>query len=129
MPKKEVPLRRSCGAMAAHMMLLEQYPSFRLAQMRLEGATEKRRDRGHDVAKSQLVTVKTVVNVVDGSPAAAAGLRPEDLVVEVDGTAVERVDDLQRLMVAELIGHRVTLTVVRGDRTHKLTLVPVELDG
>ena len=70
-----------------------------------------------------------VVNVVDGSPAAAAGLRPEDLVVEVDGTAVERVDDLQRLMVAELIGHRVTLTVVRGDRTHKLTLVPVELDG
>src|SRR5205809_65373 len=57
-----------------------------------------------------------IVNVVEGSPAAAAGLRPEDMVVAVDGTPGEHVDDLQRLMVAELIGHRVPLTVVRGDR-------------
>src|SRR3982751_4719954 len=69
MAKKQVPLRRSCGAMAAHMMLLERYPAFRLAQMRLEGATAKRRDVGHDLAKSQLVTVKTVVNVVYKTPA------------------------------------------------------------
>jgi S1-C subfamily serine protease len=70
-----------------------------------------------------------VVNVVEGSPAAVAGLRPEDLVVAVDETPVETVDDLQRFMVGELIGRRVTLTVVRGDRTHALELVPVELDG
>ncbi len=57
-------LRRSCGAMAAHMMLLERYPSFRLNQMRLEGATAKRRDTGIDLAKAKLVTIKTVVNVV-----------------------------------------------------------------
>ena len=38
--KKSSPkLRRSCGAMAAHMALLEQYPAFRANQMRLEGAT------------------------------------------------------------------------------------------
>ena len=36
-----VKLRRSCGAMAAHMMLLEKYPSFRAAQMRLEGAIDE----------------------------------------------------------------------------------------
>ena len=70
-----------------------------------------------------------VVNVVEGSPAAAAGLRPEDMIVAVDGTPVESVDDLQRLMVSELIGRSVTLTVVRGDRTHALPLTPVELDG
>jgi serine protease Do len=70
-----------------------------------------------------------VVNVVEGSPAAQAGLRPEDLVVEVDGVAVESVDDLQRLMVGELIGESVAFTVVRGDRTLPLTLVPVELEG
>src|SRR5207247_5022991 len=70
-----------------------------------------------------------VVNVVEGSPAAAAGLRPEDMIVAVDDTPVQSVDDLQRFMVGELIGHRVTLTVVRGDRTHTLTLVPVELEG
>src|SRR5213080_4211921 len=70
-----------------------------------------------------------VVNVGEGSPAAAAGLRPEDMIVAVDGTPVEHVEDLQRLMTGELIGHRVGLTVVRGGRTLALTLTPVELDG
>jgi hypothetical protein len=50
--------------MAAHMMLLERHPSFRLHQMRLEGATSKRRDTGADLAKAKLVTIKTVVHVV-----------------------------------------------------------------
>jgi S1-C subfamily serine protease len=70
-----------------------------------------------------------VVNVVEDSPAALAGLRPEDLIIEVDGTPVESVDELQRLMVGELIGEAVSLTVVRGDRTLRLELVPVELDA
>ena len=69
------------------------------------------------------------MNVVEGSPAAAAGLRPEDMIVAVDGTPVQHVEDLQRLMVGDLIGRRVTLTVVRGDRTHALPLTPVELEG
>ena len=51
------------------------------------------------------------------------------MIVEVDGQPVERIEDLQRLMVGELIGDRVTFTVVRGDRTLRLTLVPVELEG
>ena len=64
----EVPLRRRCGAMAAHMMLLEKHPSFRAAQMRLEGATAKRRDAA--AAKlPAVVTIKTVVQrgVQDGT--------------------------------------------------------------
>ncbi len=57
-------LRRSCGAMAAHMMLLERFPAFRAAQMRLENVTLRRRETGFDAAKVKLVTIKTVVNVV-----------------------------------------------------------------
>jgi len=68
-----------------------------------------------------------VVEVVEGSPADRAGLRPEDLVVEVDGVRVGDVGDLQRLMVAELIGATVPVTVIRQGRTLKLDLVPVEL--
>jgi Pregnancy-associated plasma protein-A len=56
--------RRTCGAMAAHMALLEQYPQFRANQMRLEGATSARRDQGAALKKPTIVTVKTVVNVV-----------------------------------------------------------------
>ena len=62
-----VKLHRSCGAMAAHMMLLEMHPSFRAAQMRLEGATSRRRDAG--AAKlAKVVVIKTVVNVVYKTP-------------------------------------------------------------
>ena len=61
---KGTPLHRSCGAMAAHMMLLERNPSFRAAQMRLEDATSRRRDSAADLSKSKLVTLRTVVNVV-----------------------------------------------------------------
>ncbi len=57
-------LHRSCGAMAAHMMLLERFPSFRVNQMRLEGATTRRRDTGLDLKRVGMVTIKTVVNVV-----------------------------------------------------------------
>ena len=46
------------------MMLLEQYPSFRANQMRLEGATNRRRETAIDLKKAKIVTIKTVVNVV-----------------------------------------------------------------
>lgn len=73
-------------------------------------------------------TCVEVVEVVEGSPAASAGLRPEDLIVDVNGTPVEGVDDLQRLMAGELIGERVVATAVRDGRVVPLELVPVELD-
>jgi S1-C subfamily serine protease len=69
-----------------------------------------------------------VVEVVTGSPAERAGLRPEDLILEVDGTPVHGVDDLQRLMVADRIGATVPVTALRGGDAIRLTLVPVELD-
>jgi serine protease Do len=69
-----------------------------------------------------------VVEVVTGSPAAKAGLKPEDLIVDVGGTPVEGVDDLQRLMAGELIGSEVTASVIRDGRVLELRLVPVELD-
>ena len=70
-----------------------------------------------------------VVQVVDGSPAAEAGLRPEDLVVELDGSPVADVGDIQRLMVVEKIGAAVPVRVLRGGQELELALVPAELDG
>jgi serine protease Do len=69
-----------------------------------------------------------VVEVVESSPAAKAGLRPEDLIVDLNGEPVEGVDDLQRLMAGELIGQQVVLTTVRDGRVSKVELVPVELE-
>ena len=68
-----------------------------------------------------------VVEVVPGSPAADGGLRAEDLIVAVDGEHVEKVDDVQRLMVDDRIGTTVALDVLREGRRVELRLVPVEL--
>ena len=67
--------------------------------------------------------------MVDGSPAARAGLKPEDLIVAVDGRPVADVGDLQRLMVAERIGAGLELELVREGRALKLELVPRELES
>jgi S1-C subfamily serine protease len=68
-----------------------------------------------------------VIEVAEGSPAQRAGLRAEDLIVGLDGVAIERVDDIQRLMTHEMIGRRTSLAVLRGDRWLELELSPVEL--
>jgi serine protease Do len=70
-----------------------------------------------------------VIEVVEGSPAARAGLRAEDLLVELDGTIVAGSDDLQRLMTAERIGKPLPATVVRGGELRAMTLTPGELTG
>jgi S1-C subfamily serine protease len=69
-----------------------------------------------------------VVEVLEASPAARAGIRPEDLILELDGAPVARVEDLQQLMVAELIGTEIAVRVLRQGRELHLTLVPDELD-
>jgi S1-C subfamily serine protease len=68
-----------------------------------------------------------VVQVVEGSPASAAGFRPEDLILDVDGRAMEAMDDLQRLMIGDAIGRRVAFHVFRDGRTLALDVTPIEL--
>jgi len=70
-----------------------------------------------------------VVEVVDGSPAATAGIRSEDLILDVDGMPVADAGDLQRLMVGELIGRSVTMRVCRNGEMVDVAVVPIELDG
>ncbi len=70
-----------------------------------------------------------VVEVISGSPAARAGMRREDLVVDVGGVAVADAGDLQRLMVTEAIGRPLLVRVFRGGELIELTVVPVELQG
>ena len=60
----EAPLHRSCGAMAAHMLLLEQHPAFRARQFRLERATAAHRTRAVDVSELPIARMKVIVHVV-----------------------------------------------------------------
>jgi serine protease Do len=77
-------------------------------------------------AELDMESAVEVVSVVEGSPAARAGLRPEDLIVALDGAPTASVDDVQRLMVEDLIGRPVAVRVVRSGRVLELRLVPAE---
>ncbi len=68
-----------------------------------------------------------VVEVIAGSPADQAGVRPEDLVVGIGAESVRGVDDVQRLLTAETIDRAVELHVFRGGTQRALALVPREL--
>jgi len=67
-----------------------------------------------------------VSEVEPGGPAASAGVMAGDLVLSVDGVAVEGADALIRLLNAERIGRATTLALLRGGKVEHRTVVPVE---
>jgi S1-C subfamily serine protease len=68
-----------------------------------------------------------IVEVAADSPAASAGMRVEDLLVELDGRAVSSVYDVQRAMTEAAIGRSMPVKVLRGGRLLELTIAPAEL--
>jgi regulator of sigma E protease len=62
-------------------------------------------------------------DVVPGSPAARAGLRPGDIIESIDSHPITSVDDL-RTVTRTRLGQETTLTVRRGGRTVTVTLTP-----
>jgi regulator of sigma E protease len=65
-----------------------------------------------------------VVNsVAPGSPAAAAGLQPDDVIVAADGTQILTITSLQEYIQSHL-GKPVVLTVDRGNQVLQITVVP-----
>jgi S1-C subfamily serine protease len=69
-----------------------------------------------------------VMEVVEGSPAAMAGLQAGDLIVGVGGEPVSKAGDLQGYMVGAAIGRPLEMEILRDSRLVRLTAVPVELN-
>jgi S1-C subfamily serine protease len=67
-----------------------------------------------------------IQSVEGDSPATAAGLARDDVVVAVDESPVATVDDLQRALGADAIGREIRLVVLRRDRKLALAAVPRE---
>ena len=68
-----------------------------------------------------------VVQLLDGSPAAAAGVRAGDLIVSLDGRPIAGVGDLQRSLVGDLVGRAVEVTLERDGVLAELAITPTEL--
>jgi S1-C subfamily serine protease len=79
--------------------------------------------RFHDLAREGGVRVESTAP--DGA-AREAGLLPGDVIVAFAGTPVGTVDDLHRLLTAERVGERVTVTVLRHAEKREVEVVPRE---
>jgi len=70
-----------------------------------------------------------IMSVVTGSPAAAAGLRSGDIILEVDDHPIEDVADLQRLMFDEALGGPMQVRIWRDGSIRMVTVRPIELEA
>jgi S1-C subfamily serine protease len=68
-----------------------------------------------------------LIDVAPGSPAGAAGLRPEDIVVALNDSPVESMEALQRLLSADAIGTPQSVTILRAGALMELEVRPAEL--
>jgi S1-C subfamily serine protease len=67
-----------------------------------------------------------VLEVVAGGPASRAGLEPRDLIVDIDGTPIATLSDLQKALAADRIGRSVELGYVRFGELRRTTVTPAE---
>jgi len=121
---------RSWGAASARAARQGPYPAPSFSQPRLPDPAPLPSGRPYlgvryepvtpALAKQEGLAVEEgawVRRVEAGSPAEAAGLRPGDVLVAVDGVPVGRPHDLRTLVSAHAPGEVVILTTLRGDQS------------
>ena len=117
-----VPMNRTTQAILSALM---RHGRVRRAYLGIAGGTRPLHPNvAEKIGRKAGVEVQEVVN---GSPAAGAGLRSGDVIVAVAGTPVSKAGDLQRMMVETTIGSRLQLTLFRDQRLTQVEVVPVEL--
>ena len=70
-----------------------------------------------------------VISVAPGSPAARAGLREGDVMVEFNGQALPSIDALHKLLTSGQISVESRLTIIRGTEKLTLAITPAESVG
>lgn len=79
----------------------------------------------YDLGVSKQTSLAAMVgDVVEGQPAAAAGLKPGDRIIAIDGRRVEQFQILQEI-VTQSGGKTLHFTIERDDRTFDVDITPV----
>lgn len=102
------------------------YLGVQLAALTPQVAQENNRNPNSPIKLPEIRGV-LVVRVLPNTPAAAAGLRWGDVIVEVDGQPVVNAGELQNTVENSRVGQQLKIKVRRGDQTQQLAIRTVEL--
>jgi S1-C subfamily serine protease len=117
-----VPVNAHTRAVLAELMA---HGTVRRAYLGIGGGTRPLPARAAD--ETGRTRAVGVTSVAADSPAAAAGVRPGDLLVALDGRPVGGIGDLQRLLTADHIGRPAAVTLVRDGRVLTVEVTPAAL--
>jgi S1-C subfamily serine protease len=67
-----------------------------------------------------------IISMDDKSPAATAGLREGDIIIEYGGQTVSGIDELHKILTDEAVGQRQKIVVLRGTRKSEFEIIPLE---
>ncbi len=118
---KDIAERLERGERIAH-----PYLGIQMATLTADDARESNRDPNATFMLPEVNGV-LVVRVLPNTPAATSGLRRGDVIVQVDGQAVTRADQLQRLVENSRVGTTLQMKVYRGNQTQTITIRTGEL--
>ncbi|MFB6291473.1 MAG: trypsin-like peptidase domain-containing protein [Candidatus Bipolaricaulia bacterium] len=63
-----------------------------------------------------------ISEVIEGSPAEKAGLKPGDVIVKIDGTKITSGTQFQQEIMYRDVGEKINLTIIRNQKTQSLTV-------
>jgi S1-C subfamily serine protease len=99
----------------------------RRARLGLAGQTIMLDQRLSRRLRRPTVAAVQVLEIPAGGPAAQGGIAKGDVILKFGDTEIFTVDDLHRLLTAEIAGHETPVTVIRGGRIETYKIRP-ELD-
>jgi len=67
--------------------------------------------------------------VYEDMPGEKAGLKPNDIIIELNGDKIENVNALQRKVFSTPPGEKIRLTIIRDDREKNINVVLTELEN
>jgi Do/DeqQ family serine protease len=119
---KEISQRLARGERVIH-----PYLGVQIANLTPELAKQNNNDPNSTIQLPE-VNGALVTGVVPNSPAASAGIRRGDVIVQIDGQAVNTADQLVGIVENSQIGQQLRVTVRRGDRTQQFMVRPAEIE-
>jgi S1-C subfamily serine protease len=85
-------------------------------------------DNLEDVPSGSFMDQGVVIETIEAdTPAYKSDLRPQDIILKVDGVQIQTAHDLQHEILRKKIGQSVTLTIQRGRKTFDIAVVTDKL--